>query len=84
MTFQLRHSAHTLNRFSLLVVPILQYVIFTFTEGAGMVMLSRIVKLASMTNNNKTNLQVKTHCYNSRRYKLKKQLKLSCQGVSDD
>ena len=36
-----------------------------------MVMLSSIVKLASIINNNKTNLQIKTHYYNFRRYKLK-------------
>ena len=71
LTFQLRHSAHTLNRLSLQLCPFLQYIIFTFTIGAGMVMLSSIVYLASIINNNKTNLQIKTHYYNFRRYKLK-------------
>ena len=36
-----------------------------------MVMLSSIVKLASIINNNKTNVQIKNHYYNFRRYKLK-------------
>ena len=59
LTFQLRHSAHTLNRLSLQLCPFLQYIMFTFTIGAGMVMLSSIVYLASTNNNDKQNLQSK-------------------------